>query len=526
MRVHLELPEDAGPACRARLDYAFRLFCAIYGHRPVAGPANAEQADVTLRYRGSSSSNASGPVVWLSRGYRPRDPRQPAPPPMPYSCGGTNTVLHAAPTGEDAPDWLGEIFEWVSCADEYSVTDRDSVGRPLFAATYAGRHRLDTTIPYAGIAMQLLQQEICRAVPSAPSDPLPWDGVAGHVVVPTHDVDYFPVGRMHAANRLVRNAVISCVMMRRPWLGVQQAVLAARMAANGGRDPLDRVVALAKEERSRGIAASFNFLVRHSHRLDARYTLEHRGVVEMMRWLESERMEVGLHGSYTCLDQPAGLLREAARLRAQGFSPNGGRLHWLHFTLDQLIPATERAGLNYDTSIGWSERVGFRAGACFAFPPYHFEQERAATFLEIPMVVMEQALRPHTRRRAAEEIFEEAANVLARSRRLGWGGISLLWHPAAFGNGWLPQEVGEVFWRLADRRARWGDHWMKPADLLGVARERYVHAGLLPAEKPSPPEEAVEEWSDAAARTKTNGPRGYRTEPAMVALAQDSLKKA
>jgi hypothetical protein len=99
---------------------------------------------------------------------------------------------------------------------------------------------------------------------------------------------------------------------------------------------------------------------------------------------------------------------------------------------------------------------------------------------------MEQALRLRTGKFAAQEIFEEAAHVLAASRRLGWGGVSLLWHPAAFGEGWLPRDVGDVYWRLAEQRAACGDQWMTAQDYIGAVRQSYVDAGLLPAKEPAP----------------------------------------
>lgn len=497
MRIGLEMPADADPKYRARLNYAFRLFCAIYGHEPIADCTKTTCSDVTLCY-GSPIPRAPGErdrVVWLSRGYRARDLRDPAPPPLKYASNDVSTLLHYPPLAGSVPDWLGEIFEWVSCADEYSVTERDGVGRPLFAATYAGRHELDTSIPYAGVAMRCLQREICRIVPRTAEEPI--RPKAAHLVVPTHDVDYFPNGRLHAVNRLARNAVISYLSIKRPKLGLRQAAMAASVAIGFVPDPLDRIAALVEEEQRRGIGASYNFLAQHKHRRDAHYGLERDEVVKNMRWLESQGMEVGIHHTYTCLDEPGGVAGELALFHSRGFSPRGGRQHWLRYTLDRLIPAVERAGLAYDTSIGYSENLGFRAGACFAFPPYNFEEERAANFVEIPLAMMDQAFPMQHQR--PEESFEAAAALLGASRRLGWGGISLLWHPPALGEGWLPSEVGELYLRLADGRAVWGDEWISPQDFIAAVRHRYVDAGLLPAQEPAPADEMPVEESAAVA---------------------------
>lgn len=485
MQIYFEVPGHASPELRARLTYAFRLFCAIYGHAPVVDAARAANSDAAIRYRGAArgSSIADARTVWLCPGLRARDPRQPAPPPLKYARHGLATLLHYEPEGGKSPDWLGEIFEWVSCADEYSVSRRDRIGRPLFEATYAGRHGIDTRIPYAALAMRGLQQEICRAVPRARECFTAPAGVQGHAVIPTHDIDYFPVNRTHTVKRLARNALISGVLQRRPRLGLRQAHHALRIALGGEYDPLDRIMAVAEEERQLGFSSSYYFLVRSAHRRDARYSLRDPGVLETMRWLRARGMEIGLHGSFTSLDDPRGLEREAAAMAAESFQPLGGRQHWLRYTHEHLLGAIENAGLQYDTSIGWSTRIGFRAGACFAFPPYDFRREAAAGFLEFPLAVMDQALAQPAGREGHS--FHQVAQMLAASRRLGWGGISLLWHPAAFGTGWLPEEVGDIYWRLAADRLRFNDAWMNSSQFLEIARPRFVRAGLLPADAPA-----------------------------------------
>lgn len=485
MNIYLEIPEYASHALRARLSYAFRLFCAIYGHRPILEPADAVHSEVAIRYRGAAGAALAGiPTVWLCRGLRERDPRQPAPPPIKYARHGIGTMLHYAPENGNPPDWIGEIFEWVSCADEYSLTQRDRIGRPLLAATYAIRHGIDTRVPYAALAMRALQQEICKLRPRAGEKPCPPANLSGHAVIPTHDVDYFPAGRSRAVRRLLRNAAISSLLEKRPGLALRQAAQALKVALGSNRDPLDQIVNVADRELRMGLASSFYFLVRSAHRRDAGYDITDPDVQETVRWLKTRGMEIGLHASFTSLEQPGELEQERNRLEAGGIPPLGGRQHWLRFTLDRLIPEVEAAGLGYDASIGWSSRIGFRAGACFAYPPYDFANERPANFLEFPLVVMDQALCALSGRQ--ESHYQEVAQMIATSRRWGWGGISLLWHPAAFGGAWLPADVGETYWRLAAERSRCNDLWMQGAQFLEVARRRYVEAGLLAAETPLP----------------------------------------
>lgn len=488
MNIYLEMPEYASPELRARLGYALRLFCAIYGHRPIFD--SSAKHDVAIRYRDAraEAAIADARTVWLCRGLRERDPRQPAPPPVKYSRNGLNTVLHYPPERSKAPDWVGEIFEWVSCADEHSVDERDRLGRVPFEVSYAGRHGIDPRVPYAALAMCGLQQEICRLFPRVDEQPLAPEGLEGHAVIPAHDVDYFPQGRVHAAGRLMANAAGACVRQGRVGFGLRLAWRAMQTAMGAGDDPLDQLGPLAEREFRQDFAATYFFLGRSTHRMDGGYTAGDETVAETMRWLKARGMEIGLEGSFTSLDdtnsdQPQRLREERDALAEQGLLVTGSRQQRLRFTIPRLLPAIENAGLEYDASIGWPSRIGFRAGACFAYPPYDFAYECAASFLELPVVVADEALRAPHRREG--QLFHDVAQMIAGSRRLGWGGISLLWHPTAFGNGWLPEEVGGIFWRLAEDRLRWKDTWMTASRFVDTVRYRYVESGLLSADAPS-----------------------------------------
>jgi hypothetical protein len=484
MNVYFEVPDDAAPVLRARLTYAFRLFCAIYGHVPLLDPGLAGARHVALRYcgPGCESTIADARTVWLCRGYDGRDLHEPAPRPAKYVRNGLSTVLHYQPGRSRTPDWLGEIFEWVSCADEYSVTQRDRGGAPLFEQSYFGRHSLDPRIPYAALAMRALQQEICRVVPRAPEQPRPPEYAGAHMIVPMHDGSYFPRGRMHAFRRLAANALRSSLRSNNPGLGVRQAGNALRVALQTTADPMDRIAAIAEEEQRRGFRATWCFQACNPRGLDAACALDDPGIVDTMRWLSFRGMEIGLSASFASLAEPGTLRSEAAAMKAAGLEAAGGRVHRKSGDLARIFSAVEEACLAWDASAGWPARLGFRAGACFAFPPYNFAEERPYRFLEIPLVAAEEAFKWPPRGEGQQ--FHEMAQMLATSRRLGWGGIALLWRPAAFGGGWLAPEIGEIFWRLAEDRERWHDVWMRGSRFIDFVQTRYAEAGLLGGSAP------------------------------------------
>jgi hypothetical protein len=476
-RICLEFAPEQGSVQRTRMQYAFSLFCAIYGYRSVEIGA-AESADVRLTYSPENRNRNSRPAVHLSNLYRCRSIREPAPPPNKFNRDCESTVLFYAPMPGSEPDWLAEIFEWVSCADEYSIQTRDPIGRIDFRDSYAGRHHLDVGIPYAAVAMRFLHDAICKSVVGHTIEPE--FGIAGntHFVINSHDVDILPAGYFHSLQRVAKYALVSLLVFKSPRNAANQAATALAMAL-GGDNALDQTPKLLRKELQEGVGASYFFIAHHAHRRDANYRIDDPEVIALMQSVESHGMEVALHGSYTSLDRVSGLNSEFKLLREQGFEPQGNRQHWLRFTLERLIPAVEHSGALYDSSLGW-DGMGFRAGACFAFPPYNFARERAANFLEIPLAIMEQGM--VTGGHPESSWFDDASRVLSNSRRYGWGGISLLWHPTAFGPSQLPPEIERIFWKLIEHKQEWNDTWISALDFVKSVAQRYIDGGLLPPE--------------------------------------------
>jgi len=96
--------------------------------------------------------------------------------------------------------------------------------------------------------------------------------------------------------------------------------------------------------------------------------------------------EVGLHGIDAWTDSSKGIEEFEEIQRLTGISEIGVRMHWLYYD-EQSPVALEEAGAAYDSTIGYRETVGYRAGTTQAYKPLH-----ATRLLELPMHVMDTAL--------------------------------------------------------------------------------------------------------------------------------------
>src|SRR2546425_2088062 len=92
-----------------------------------------------------------------------------------------------------------------------------------------------------------------------------------------------------------------------------------------------------------------------------------RDIADHLRRFVLAGCEVGLHGINAWLDSSKGReeLDEIARIT--GVQGIGVRMHWLYFD-DHSPLALEKAGFSYDSTMGYNETVGYRAGTSQAIP--------------------------------------------------------------------------------------------------------------------------------------------------------------
>src|SRR3984957_20968903 len=127
----------------------------------------------------------------------------------------------------------------------------------------------------------------------------------------------------------------------------------------------------------------------------------------------------------------------------------GGRQHYLRWSPHSWID-WENCGLAYDSSVGYAEQIGFKAGTCVPYRPWLFPLNRQADLIEIPLLVMDRTLLEYmtlTKRQATQSIH----TVVERCGMVG-GVFTILWHNDAFLKTHFQKKITSLCWgRLAGR---------------------------------------------------------------------------
>lgn len=142
----------------------------------------------------------------------------------------------------------------------------------------------------------------------------------------------------------------------------------------------------------------------------------------------AKHYELGLHPSYASQSKPEQIVAEKAKLE-QWIAPKlitESRQHYLCFRIPETPRALLASGIIHDYSLGYSTRIGFRAGTSIPFPYYDLEREEETTLILHPLVVMDVTLQRDLH--LSPERAEEKIKQLWKNTKEVGGDFTLLFH--------------------------------------------------------------------------------------------------
>ena len=176
-------------------------------------------------------------------------------------------------------------------------------------------------------------------------------------------------------------------------------------------------------------------------------------IADQMKKIVASGSEVGLHGIDAWKEIGKGQAEKAEIVTITGATNVGVRMHWLYF--NEESPATlDKAGFSYDSTVGYNETIGYRAGTAQAFKPF-----QATHLLELPLHVMDTAMFYQD---YLDLTFEEAdrriGSIIDYACQLG-GVVTFNWHDRSI----APERLWGDFYSGLVRSLKRRDAWCTSA---------------------------------------------------------------
>lgn len=168
-------------------------------------------------------------------------------------------------------------------------------------------------------------------------------------------------------------------------------------------------------ESKYGFKSSFYFMTGDKGRYGARYKLDK--IKNTLIKLKDNGWEIGLHTNYYSYNKLEKIEKEKKEVsEVINEEIIGCRNHYLRFEVPKTWNYLMKAGFKYDTTLGYSDAMGFRAGIAYPFYPYDINEDKIIDILEIPLVIMDCTILDETKYHEEawsniKQILDEVKNV-------------------------------------------------------------------------------------------------------------------
>ena len=326
-------------------------------------------------------------------------------------------------------DVFGTAFFMLARYEETVAPVHDARGRFRADASLSGRSDLIRR-PIVSEQVEALWRVLLRRWPR-----LPRRRRAFRVVL-THDVDV-PFCVLGQSPRRVARQLAGDVLRRRdPGLALRRARSVGRTRRSGPPGDLCNTFDwIMRVSERHGLRSAFYFMAGHTGgAIDGDYRIDDPAVRRLIAEIASRGHELGVHPSYFTFRDGVALGREYAHMRNVAESAGteqahwGGRQHYLRWEAPTTWQIWADAGLTYDSTLGYAEMPGFRAGVCWEYPTFNVRSRERLALRERPLVAMETSLFDRDLLALTHDGAARVVDELVAQCRLYAGDFVLLWH--------------------------------------------------------------------------------------------------
>ncbi len=287
-------------------------------------------------------------------------------------------------------DIFGSAFFMLTLYEEVVKSDRDEHDRfPVVASLAYQEGFLDR--PIVNEYLEILWICMKRL----------WPGLERkqrqYRVVLSHDVDhpYSVIGSSPV--QVARN--LAGDLVRRKDAGLALRRIRAYASCGTKREQLDPNATfdfIMDTSEKHGLCSAFYFMAaKQRSRFDDGYPIGGGHIRRLLQSIATRGHEIGFHASYETFRDPVLARAELSMLckvmdeENIAHGPMAGRQHYLRWEAPLTWRIWDELGLAYDSSVGFPEDPGFRAGVCYEYPVFDLLARTKLRLVERPLHFME-----------------------------------------------------------------------------------------------------------------------------------------
>ena len=212
------------------------------------------------------------------------------------------------------------------------------------------------------------------------------------------------------------------------------------------KDPYDNYDYILEFLKTNQLKSIFFFLLDDYAKMDKNINHKHPYLINLIRSISKNHL-TGIHPSYTSFNNLEILKMEISRLDKITSKTSISRFHYLKFNFPTSYQILLKAGIKQDYSMGFSDRIGFRAGTCTPFYFYDLENECITDLKIFPFAYMDGVL--NDKLKFTPEYSSKLISKIKQEVKKVNGTFNAVWHNESLSNqdrwkGW--RSVFETTW--------------------------------------------------------------------------------
>ena len=350
-------------------------------------------------------------------------------------------------------DIISSAFYFLSCWQEYAAKDEFYPGYRFDFKKSLQYYGGFTIIPVVDYYADILKSCIKKTLPN---NALPiqkhkniehllhstsYEYYKGELFC-THDIDYFDYW---TKNHLKDTYIYNLKRIFRSPIAAIYKIIGHFFTKQLIWNPQKELNKIYLKEAKLGVTSTSFLMVKADNDKRQGYFEEKEQLLHIQEIFKDKA--IGLHGSMKAAFDENVLKQEFELLKTTGYQPNIYRNHYLCFDYQTTFSLLEKAGFVYDTTLGFWEHCGYRAGTGHPFHPYNLSEDKPFKIIELPLIIMDatlinQNIMNLSYRKAKKLIFQ----IIDTAHRIG-SPLTILWHNNRFDIIDYPW-LGKLYWDI------------------------------------------------------------------------------
>ena len=204
---------------------------------------------------------------------------------------------------------------------------------------------------------------------------------------PTHDIDF--LFKYSSFKKYLKAIGGDLIKRKNPLLCFKTTADYLSIKFGSKKDTFDTFDFIIDASEKANVKSTFLFIPSEIGKADAQYNIADKKTKYIIDNVLKRGHKIGVHSSWDSFNNKEIFDNELSELNNLSSDILLNRQHFLRFENPKTWQIIDSAGIKIDSTLGYSNTNGFRAGTCYSYPIFDIINQKQLNLIEKPLIFME-----------------------------------------------------------------------------------------------------------------------------------------